>query len=492
MSLRTRLIAATIFVALMALTIAGFATYNVFSRSQLRQIDDTLQRTHEPIESAVADQGSADVQRAIEQIAPGAYVALQSADGTIEFTITAREPGHDAISADLDDVVPPVGQQSVGYDVPAFRTVDSTTTGTQVRVRVSRLSDRRILVIGQSLHEVSESQRRLVEIELVVAAVALLVAGIIGWFLVRIGLKPLQRVEQTALQIADGDLDRVVPGADQPTEVGHMATALNTMLGRIRDAFSERDSTEEALRHSEEKMRQFVADVSHELRTPLAAVSAYTELFGRGLRDHPADLERAMRGIDLEAARMHELVEELLLLARLDEGRQLAQVRVDLNEVVFEAISAARAMDPGHPITLRASDVIVMSGDPGRMRQVIDNLLANVRTHTPIGTTTAIALDARCGKAVVTISDDGPGMSTANADRIFERFYRADASRSRSSGGSGLGMAIVQAIVEAHRGTISVRTAPDAGLTVTISLPLLQRDDAARDGGLFEAEASVS
>ena len=477
MSLKTRLIVATVLVALTALTVAGVATYSVFTRSQLRQIDDTLQRTHEPIESAVADEESNDVQRAIEQVAPGAFVALQSSDGSIEFTIAAREPGHPAITADLTGVVPPADDQATGYDVPSFHTVDSSQSGTHLRIRVSRLDDGRILVIGQSLHEATESARRLITIEVIVAAVALIVAALVGWVLVRLGLRPLQRVEQTALLIADGgDLDQEVPGADQPTEVGHLATALNTMLGRIRDAFSERDETEHALRSSEERMRQFVADVSHELRTPLAAVSAYTELFERGARDHPEDLERALRGIDLEAARMHELVEELLLLARLDEGRPLAAQRVDINEIVVDAITAARAMAPAWPISLRASNVIAVIGDSGRLRQVIDNLLANVRTHTPPATTTSITLSARGETAVIIISDNGPGMTAEGAARIFERFYRADASRSRASGGSGLGMAIVDAIVTAHHGSMHIDTAPDQGLAITITLPLAPGD----------------
>jgi two-component system OmpR family sensor kinase len=219
-------------------------------------------------------------------------------------------------------------------------------------------------------------------------------------------------------------------------------------------------------------MRRFVADVSHELRTPLAAVSAYTELFDRGARDHPEDLERAMHGIDLETARMRGLVEELLLLARLDEGLPLAHERVDLNEVVVESIRAARAVAPAWPVSLRASDVVVVSGDGRRLRQVFDNILTNVSSHTPAGTATTITIDVDDDWAVVTVSDNGPGMTSERARRIFERFYRVDASRSRSSGGSGLGMAIVDALITAHNGKIRVDTVPGRGLAITISLPL--------------------
>jgi two-component system OmpR family sensor kinase len=321
---------------------------------------------------------------------------------------------------------------------------------------------------------VHESQQRLIVIEALVAAAALLFAGVVGWFLVRVGLRPLRSVEQTALLIADGgDLEHTLPGDDRPTEIGRLSAALNTMLGTIRRAFSERDATEAALRDSEERMRRFVADVSHELRTPLAAVSAYTELFDRGARDRPEDLARAMHGINVEAGRMHELVEELLLLARLDEGRPLASKPLDLNEVVVDAIAAARTVAPDRKITLRVHDVVMVSGDAGRLRQVFDNLLANVRTHTPPETVTAIELRTDGPHAVVTFRDNGPGMTTEQAHRVFERFFRADSSRSRSSGGSGLGLAIVNSIITAHGGSVRVETAPGEGFGVVITLPLL-------------------
>ena len=480
MSLRARLLLATMLVTLTALVVAGVATYTVFSRSQLRQVDDTLQRTHEPIESAVAaEQGELiNARGKIAGLAPGSFVAVQDPGGDLELSIPAREPGHDELTVDLTGLKAPDDQtlsqdRPIGVDLPGYLTVSAISSHTQLRLRVARLADGRVLFIGESLHDAAESARRLLLIEVIVAAIALIVAGLVGWFMVRIGLRPLQRVERTALLIAAaGDLDHDVPGADRQNEMGQLALALNTMLERIRGAFAERDSTEEELRESEERMRRFVADVSHELRTPLAAVSAYTELFERGARDRPEDLARAMRGINVETGRMHELVEELLLLARLDEGRPLARRQVDVSEIVVEAIAAARAVSSAWPIALKVSDVVTVDGDAGRLRQVVDNLLTNVRTHTPAGTKTAIVLAATATSATITIEDDGPGMSPEQAAHIFERFYRADASRSRSSGGSGLGMAIVHAIVEAHGGTIEVRSANSAGLRITIELPL--------------------
>lgn len=478
MSLRTRLVASTGLVALVALAIAGVATYTAFTSSQLRQIDDTLQRTHEPIEQLI-NGSEADLQRSIEQIAPGLFVSVLAPDGAVVLTIPARNPGHDPLVVDVGDLRAP--DQSLGSytDTPGFSTRRSTTGGTDIRVRVSRLSDGTVLVIGLSMEAAEESGDRLIVIELIVAAVALLVAGGIGWLLVHVGLRSLREVEGTALAIAeDGDLEQEVPGQDRPDEIGRLARALDTMLGTIRQAFADRDAKELALQTSEQRMRQFVADVSHELRTPLAAVAAYAELFERGARDHPDDLERALRGISLESARMRELVEELLLLARLDEGRPLIRTRVDLNEIVVDAIGAARAVSSDWPISLRMADLVVVDGDSSRLRQVIDNVLANVRTHTPPGTSTAIELRTTDDRGVIIVRDNGPGMSAEHAAHMFERFFRADPSRSRSSGGAGLGMAIIHALVEAHHGRITVDTAPGAGVTITIDLPLAHDQEA--------------
>lgn len=219
-------------------------------------------------------------------------------------------------------------------------------------------------------------------------------------------------------------------------------------------------------------MRRFVADVSHELRTPLAAVTAYTELFERGARDHPEDLERAIHGIGAETSRMNELVEELLLLARLDEGRPLDQQPVDIAELLVEAIRTARAVAADFPISLSISDVVVVTGDATRLRQVIDNLLANVRSHTPKGTRSTIDLRMDGDQAEVTVRDDGPGMNPDEAALVFERFYRTDTSRSCRSGGAGLGMSIVEAIITSHHGTVELTASRGQGVTVTVRLPM--------------------
>ncbi len=476
MSLRARLVGAIAVVALVALSLAGIATYAAFSRAQFRQLDQALERAHEPIEELVAADPD-DLELLVAQTAPRIFVAILDPSGETRLLIPVREPGHDPATVDLNAISidwgapPPIGDR----DLSIFRTVTTTSGSDELRLRIALLSDGSTLFIGQPMHDLRESQRNLLLIEVVVASGALVIAIVGGWFLVRAGLKPLRSVEQTALAIAaGGQLDHRAPGGEADTEVGRLANALNTMLDRIDSAFEERDRVEADLRASERRMRRFVADVSHELRTPLAAVSAYSELFERGARNHPADLDRAIHGIASETTRMNGLVEELLLLARLDEGRPLTQEPVDLAALLVEAVGTARAVAPEFPVALRISEVVTITGDATRLRQVIDNLLANVRAHTPPGTSSTIDLHIEPGNAVVTVSDNGPGMEAEEAALIFERFYRVDSSRSRQTGGAGLGMSIVKAIVAAHHGSVELKSSPGNGVVVTIRVPLAE------------------
>jgi two-component system OmpR family sensor kinase len=238
------------------------------------------------------------------------------------------------------------------------------------------------------------------------------------------------------------------------------------MLGQLEAAFAERTA-------SERRLRRFVGDASHELRTPLSAVQAYAELFERGARERPEDLARAMAGIERESRRMGDLVDELLLLARLDQGRPLERVPVDLAELAREAVDAARTLEPARPWSLEAPDTLGVIGDPTRLRQVLDNLLGNVRAHTPVGSPARVSLRRANGSAFIEVADSGPGLGAEESARVFERFYRADPSRSRDRGGSGLGLAIVAAIAEAHGGRASVESPPGSGARFVVSLPAL-------------------
>lgn len=472
MSLRTRLVGATALVVVFALGGAAVATQSIFTRSLVNQVDVRLDESAAEVTS-ILEGDPGDPTAAIRQAAPGVLVQLRGIDGTVILGISAAQvDGDDPPSdqRDLGDALDTLATSAT--DRADYSTVASSSGQDRYRVRAGRLGAARVLLIGTTLHEADESASRLVRVLTTSAVLALALATLLGLGLITAGLRPLRRTERTALAIAEGgDLHLEVPGADRSTEVGRVASALNTMLARIRAAFAERDATEAALRDSEARMRRFVADVSHELRTPLTAVSAYVELIDRGARAKPADLDRALAGVATETARMAALVDELLLLARLDQQRLPEFSNVDLSEVVIDAVTMAQTVDSRYPIDLRVDQVVVVRGDRSQLRQVVDNLLGNVRTHTPASTRSSVELTAISGQATLVVGDDGPGGAPGDADRAFERFYRADESRARSSGGTGLGLAIVRSIIEAHRGTVHAESSAGGGWTVRVALP---------------------
>jgi two-component system OmpR family sensor kinase len=291
---------------------------------------------------------------------------------------------------------------------------------------------------------------------------------------VKRSLRPLEEIADTAAAIGKGDLARRVEPRDPRTEVGRLGGALNNMLGQIEAAFRERV-------RAEDRLRRFVADASHELRTPVATVRGYAELFRRGAAGRPADLGKAMARIESEATRMSVLVDELLLLARLDQGRPLERAPVDLTELAFDAAADARAVDPGRAVTVRADGPVVVPGDADRLRQVLANLLANVRQHTPAGTPATVRVADDGERAVVEVADSGPGLTEEQRARAFERFYRAETARAGRGGGSGLGLAIVASVVAAHGGEVSLHPAEPTGILVRIQLPLEHHRAAACD-----------
>jgi two-component system OmpR family sensor kinase len=326
-------------------------------------------------------------------------------------------------------------------------------------VRVSGLSEERL----------RDTVNQIVVIELVVAVVALLGAGVAGVFLVRRELRPLERVAATAARVSTLRLDRGevelaerVPDADPRTEVGQVGAALNRMLANVGSAL-------EARQDSETRLRRFLADASHELRTPLAAIRGYAELTRRD--ELAAQTEHSLVRISSQADRMTALVEDMLLLARLDSGRPLERAEVDLARLVVDAVSDAHAVGPGHRWQLRLPEhPVTVPGDASRLTQVLTNLLANARTHTPPGTTVTVALSADPSGARLEVVDDGPGIAPDLVPHVFERFARGSSSRSRDNGSTGLGLAIVQAVVSAHGGTVEVASHP--GRTAfTVHLP---------------------
>src|SRR5262249_36229537 len=334
-----------------------------------------------------------------------------------------------------------------------------------------RLSDGSLLMVALPLDDVNSTLHRLVVIEVVVTAAVLLGAVLLGLWLVRVGLRPLRGIETTAANIAGGELSARVPQGNERTEVGRLAMALNTMLQRIEDAFTKQQA-------SEERLRRFVADASHELRTPVSAVGAYAELFERGAQQRPDDLARVLRGVRAETSRMQALIEDLLLLTRLDEGRPLERQPVELVALAGEAVEAAQMIGSEWPVSIEADEPVEVTGDRMALREVLDNLLANIRTHTPPGTAATVRVLARNGEAVLEVADEGPGLEAEDAARVFERFYRADPSRARDRGGTGLGLAVVAALVEAHGGRVELETSRGAGATFRVQIPLATTADA--------------
>ncbi|MFI7079171.1 ATP-binding protein [Micromonospora sp. NPDC049903] len=335
-----------------------------------------------------------------------------------------------------------------------------------------------VRVLAVPLSGVRETVWWMVAAQTGVTAAGLLVAGTAGALIVRATLRPLRRVAATAAHVSELPLDRgevalservPVADTDPRTEVGQVGSALNRMLGHVAAALAARQA-------SETRVRQFVADASHELRTPLAAIRGYAEVARRGRDQVPPDVAHALRRVESESTRMTRLVDDLLLLARLDSGRPLAVEPVDLTALVVDAVSDAHVAGPEHRWQLDLPDTVVrVSGDPARLHQVLANLLANARVHTPPGSTVTTGLRLADGVAELRVADDGPGVPPELRPEVFERFARGDSSRSRAHGSTGLGLAIVAAVVEAHHGTVTLDTRP--GRTVfTVRLPHLAAD----------------
>lgn len=385
------------------------------------------------------------------------------------------------------------------------------STGGSVRWRVLKFTTNTgvLMMVGEDLTNLEGSIERLIAINIIGGVALLILLASAGAAVVRKSLQPLAEIESTAAAIAAGDLTQRIPdpepGEAPVSEVGRLAKSLNVMLAQIEAAFTARAGSETAARaaesaardaaeaavvsesrarRSEEKMRQFVADASHELRTPLTTIRGFAELYRQGATD-PADVGRLLRRIEDEAARMGLLVEDMLLLARLDRERPLVLAPVELRVIVADAISAARAVAPDRDITIQVADgsgPLVVSGDEHRLRQVVSNLMTNALRYTPAGTPVEVTLRAEDGLGVLEVIDHGPGLDPEHAERVFERFYQVDASRTRKARaatapeetGTGLGLAIVAALVNAHDGVVELTTAPGNGATFRIRLPLYQ------------------
>ena len=462
MSLRTRLVLGVIVLAAIGLFAADVATYSSLRSFLFGRVDSTLNQIHPGLDAQLFEHGHGPGPD--EANVPNDCVELRSSSGkvVVRWQCGSAFPGAKSASPPTvpSEISLPARANTAEGDHVRFLDADSADGSTDYRVRASIEGEHPgyVLLIAAPLTSENNTLHRLLLIELLVTVAVLGALAALSLWIVRLGLRPLRAIEDTATAITAGDLSHRVEVDGARTEVGRVGLAINDMLGRIET--------------SDQRLRRFVADASHELRTPLAAVRAYAELFSRGAASRPEDLARSMSGITRETERMSVLVEDLLLLARLDEGRPLERDRVELDVLVHEAVDAARALDPERPIELDAQPVVVL-GDRDGLRQIVDNLLSNVRSHTPPGSPARVVVAREGGSAVIEVSDTGPGLSPDELARIFERFYRADASRSRASGGVGLGLSIVAAVARAHGGTVSARS-DGGGATFRIELPVAE------------------
>lgn len=461
LTLRRRLVLGTVALLAAVTIVIGVASVFALRGFLVARLDSQLDAaTQRSQGSLIGDPGEVarptpDRFLAIGGQAPGTLGAIISG-GTLYAPAVLNTDGEPIIVEEADVMVlfdvPADGQPvtvDLGDDLGHYRIVARTNP---------LIGD--TLIIGLPLREVEATVAQLGLLVSVIGGAGVVVAALAGAVVVRLALRPLERVAETATRVSELPLDRDVAlavrvpdaDADPATEVGRVGSALNRMLEHVASALAARQA-------SENKVRTFVADASHELRTPLASIRGYSELTRRSGQILPDDIAHSLGRIESESVRMTGLVEDLLLLARLDEGQRPESAEVDLGRLLVDAVSDARAAGPEHEWSIELpEEPVTVDGDASRLHQVFANLLTNARVHTPAGTVVTTALEVRDGEAIVSVTDTGPGIDGALLPTIFERFVRGDGSRSRAAGSTGLGLAIVHAVVEAHRGRAEVES----------------------------------
>ncbi|MFI6039091.1 ATP-binding protein [Streptomyces sp. NPDC051315] len=367
----------------------------------------------------------------------------------------------------LFDVRPTVAQRGLAAAVDDPRALagdpaphDVTVNGATYRVTATRLADGPYILLATSTDALHKGMTKALRLDLAVGTLLLALLACLTLFSVRRRMRPLEDMVETSSAIAEGDLTRRVPSSHHSTrEVEQLRLALNSMLHQVETAYRTRE-------HSAAQLRRFVADASHELRTPLSAIRGYLQLYDQGMLRAPQERRRAWDRMNGEVDRMGRLVDELLTLARLDQRPELRLRNVDVSRLVRDAAEDLRAQQPGRPLTVDADGAVLVRADESGLRQVLANLLANVRTHTPADVPVRLGVRRADGVVRLLVEDKGPGLAPEDAARVFDRFFRAG-----GGAGSGLGLAIVQGVVHAHGGEVTVRTAPGEGLTVTVELP---------------------
>ncbi|HWG25649.1 HAMP domain-containing sensor histidine kinase [Actinospica sp.] len=472
-SLRARLLRTLLIRLVVALLIAGAVTSWAVYNLLLSNLDAQLSAASVLMNQYVATQSeshnppvlstSSDTQwaRAAQSGMLPALLLMRLSNGTVQ-----QIGSTPAITAAMKAGRPGSGPNQDGAEF--YTTIQDST---KYRVRVSYLpDDQGTLILATSERSVTNTMWHIGLVELVTAGLAFCFVGWMASMKIKRQLRPFEKMGDEIVLIGSGELNQRVAPADPDTELGRVGHSVNMMLTRLEHAFNEQ-------RASENRLRRFIADASHELRTPLASIRGYAELFRRGASSRPEDLALAMRRIESEASRMGVLVDELLLLARLDSGRPLDRAIVDLSVLIHDAARDSLAADPRWPIETAVDDAdgpVRVIGDGDRLRQVLANLLSNVRAHTPPGSRATIRACHEGEQVVLEVADEGPGLSEQQQRLVFERFYRADSSRGRGggTGGSGLGLSIVNSVAQAHGGTAAVRSRPGGGAVFTVRLPL--------------------
>src|SRR6266851_8182672 len=462
-SLRGRLLVGVISLVVIGLLILDVAIYTSLQRFLTSRVDDQLLGAHNTAISALGGPNQGPGPQSSGGLPEDTLVELVSPNGTL--LLAKRLQFAPSTSKALP--VLPHTLPSAAETHPALTTLAGTGGVSQYRAAIWQedLFQGNTVVLAIPLSEVASTLSQLLQLELLISVGVVAAMAILAFLIIRISLRPLEKMGSVAREIAAGDLTRRVEPATPKTEIGRLGLALNGMLSQIESAFAERTA-------SNSRLRRFVADASHELRTPLTSIRGYSEMLRRGAGESPTDAELARRRIEEESVRMSTLVDDMLLIARLDQGRPLESKPVDLQVIARDAAADARVVAPQRDITLNAPDTVVVSGDDTRLRQVVGNLVRNALVHTPSTTPVEIAVTTQNGTAQLSVADHGPGLRAGDREKIFEPFYRVDGSRSRDSGGAGLGLSIVSAVVTAHGGRVKVMETSGGGATFEVELPL--------------------
>ena len=459
MTLRARLLLALAALLSTALIVSGGLIVGITRASLVDEIDRDLRTAR------VADVSPPGPGRPDDPTGRRFALIVYDADGAV----IQELPSGFAVSPDPLPTVSVSGAAALPLGTIVERPArDGALT---YRVLALRSQSGLFVVLGAPMRGVDGTVAALVRNLALVGLIVLGLMLVVGWLIIRRDLQPLEQITATAERISTGDLSQRVGVPDDHSEVGRLGDAFNTMLDQIEAAFADQQAALAAKEASEIMLRQFVADASHELRTPLTTVRGYADLHRAGGLDEPVALDQAMARIGSESRRMGTLVEDLLLLARLDQGRPLRREPVALSALVEDALNDLRALEPGRPVTTDVAPDVTVSGDEDRLRQAVGNLFANLRVHTPADSPVEVTLAVRDGNAELRVVDHGPGVEAAHVDHVFDRFYRADAGRSRDRGGSGLGLAITASIAAAHGGRISYSPTDGGGATFALTLP---------------------